>query len=314
MITTLASIDLQTWVSICIKALAYATTLLAAGSGLISMSIKSFGADVRSWLRRFAILCAIAGAVFSVLRLPVRASFLTGGSLEGAFDPVMLSLVVESPLGTSVGVRLIGLVLIIAILLPVRWVRWVAATGSVIVCASFALRGHTLGPPRLLLGGLVTMHMVALAFWLGALAPLLRTASREPSANAGRAAREFGERAIWAVGILVVAGVAALLLLGVNDRAAFSTSYGQAIAFKLLLFAGVMLFAAANKFLLTPALLQSKPNASERLQRSIRLEALLIAGMLMTTATFTTVSSPPKDETMDTAKLEESHSVPTKLY
>ncbi|MEM7529509.1 MAG: CopD family protein [Pseudomonadota bacterium] len=296
MIATLESIDLHTWISILIKTTTYATALVAAGSVLVSLSIRSFSTDMRRWLGRVAAMSATAAATFSVARLPVRASFLTGGSLDGALDPMMLNMVAESPLGTSIGIRLFGLALILAILLPVRGGRWVAAIGSVIVCASFAFRGHVLEPPRVLLGGLLTAHLLALAYWIGALAPLLRTAFREPPSIAGAAAQEFGEKAIWIVGALVAAGAAMLLLFGLSNLAAFETPYGQAIAFKILLFVGVLSLAAANKLRLTSALLHAKPNAANHLRRSVHVEAVLIAAILLTTAAFTTVSSPARDK------------------
>ncbi|MEL6268095.1 MAG: CopD family protein, partial [Pseudomonadota bacterium] len=296
MISALASADLVTWMSICVKALSYVTTLLAAGSVLVGLGIRAFGPDDRRWLGWLAFAAAIAAAVVSVAQVPVRASFLMGGTLDGALDPMMLSVVAESPLGTSVAVRLAGLALIPAVLLPGRWGPRVAVAGCVVVCASFALRGHALGQPRLLLGVLVTAHLLALAFWIGAFAPLLRAASRAPADTAGRAGQEFGQKAVWAVGMLVAAGAATLLLLGVNDLAAFSTPYGQAVAVKLLLVVGVLALGATNKLLLTPALLQARPSASNNLRRSIQAEAVLIAAILVATAAFTTVSAPPRDE------------------
>ncbi|MEO0760757.1 MAG: copper-binding protein, partial [Pseudomonadota bacterium] len=133
MISALASADLVTWMSICVKALTYVTTLLAAGSVLVGLGIRAFGPDDRRWLGWLAFAAAIAAAVVSVAQVPVRASFLMGGTLDGALDPMMLSVVAESPLGTSVAVRLAGLALIPAVLLPGRWGPRVAVAGCVFV-------------------------------------------------------------------------------------------------------------------------------------------------------------------------------------
>jgi len=295
MLATLASADALTSVSIVVKALTYATTLVAAGSVLIACALRTLDADMRRSLARMAALTALAAAALSVLRIPVRAGFLTGGALDGALDPAILGMVADSPLGASVKFRLVGLALILVILVPWRGARWIAVAGAVVVAASFALRGHALEEPRLLLGLLITVHVLGLAFWIGAFAPLARAAARREAAVAGPLAQEFGNMALWIVGAVVAAGALALVLFGAATPAALSTPYGQGFAVKLALFAGVLSLAALNKMRLTRALLAATPGAGARLRQSIRLEAVLIGAILLTTAAVTTVSSPPND-------------------
>ena len=111
-------------------------------------------------------------------------------------------------------------------------------------------------------------------------------------AQAGSVAYEFGALARWGVGVLVVAGGVMLMLLGAATPAILSSTYGQLFAIKLILFAGVLALAGVNKLSLTPALRASMPGAGTRLRRSIGCEAVLVAGVLITTATLTTVSAP----------------------
>lgn len=293
MLVTLASVDALTWISILVKAMTYATTLVAAGSVLVACTLHRLDADMRRSLGRMAAFTAIAAAALSVLRLPVRASFLMGGSLDGALDPMILGMVADSPLGTSVTLRLIGLALILFILVPWRGGQWIAATGAVVVAASFAFRGHALEEPRLLLGLLITVHILGLAFWIGAFAPLAQASARREADLAGPLAEEFGKKALWVVGALFAAGALTLLLFGAATPTALVTPYGQAFAVKLALFAGVLSLAALNKVHLTRALLAATPGAGDRLRRSIRLEAALVGAILLTTAAVTTVTSPP---------------------
>lgn len=293
MFAALASADALTWLSILVKALAYATTLLAAGSVLVRVSMTSLGPDERIRLGRTAALSALAAAVLSATRVPLRAGFLMGGDLAGATDPMLLGVVAESPLGTSMALRLVGLALVLAALLPGRFAAGVATLGAVLVAASFAFRGHALEEPRVVLGTLVTLHILGLAFWVGAFAPLARAARGQSPDRAGALAHEFGTKALWVVGGLVGAGAIALVLLGAATPAAVATPYGQAFALKLVLFAGVLALAALNKLRLTPALLDAAPNAGRRMRRSIRLEAALVGAILITTAALTTVASPP---------------------
>lgn len=185
MLAALASADTLTWVSILVKALAYAATLSAVGAVLVLACLRELSDSGRASLRRTAVLAAVAAAVFTVLRLPIRASFLMGGTLNGAMDPMMLGMVSESPLGTSVAVRLAGLGLILCVIWRVRLGLWLALSGAVLSSASFALRGHALGEPQMILGALITLHILCLAFWIGAFAPLVRSARSDPPARAG---------------------------------------------------------------------------------------------------------------------------------
>lgn len=314
MIDALASADTTVWLSILLKTLTYAATLVAAGSVMVSVTLGELTEDGRGSLRRMAVIGALAAAVLSVLRVPVRASFLMGGSFDGAVDPMMLGIVAESPLGASVIVRLVGLALILAILLPIRGAKWVALTGALVTCASFALRGHALGDPRLLLGVLVTAHIAGLAFWLAAFAPLARAARLETHGKAGALAHEFGTKALWVVAALVAAGAVTLVLLGSATLEAVSAPYGQAFLIKLALFAGVLGLAALNKLRLTPDLQAALPGAAQRMRRSIVVESALVLAILATTAALTTVTSPPSAQAKSAPQQPMAVQIATDLF
>ncbi len=302
MLTALTSADAVTWLSISVKALAYVATLSAIGSVLVLVALRELSDGGRAALRLTAVLSALAAAVFTALRLPVRASFLMGGTLDGATDPMILDMVLDSPLGDSVALRLAGLVLILFVLLRNRAGLVLALAGSLFASASFALRGHALNEPQLLLGVLITLHILCLAFWVGAFAPLARATWNDPPMQAGALAHEFGQRALWAVGLLVIAGGITLTLLGAATPSALTSPYGQMFAVKLFLFAGVLVLAGVNKLRLTPALLAAAPDAGARLRLSICIEACLVACILFATAVLTTVSAPPG--TSDKAQAE----------
>lgn len=292
MLATLASADAVTWLSITVKALAYAATLSAVGTVLVIAFLGELGECGRAALRRTVALSVLAAAVFTALRLPLRASFLMGGTWAGAVDPVILGMVAQSPLGTSAALRLAGLALILCVIRPERMGLWLALLGALLASASFALRGHALGDPQMILGILITVHILCIGFWVGAFAPLVRLTRSAPE-RAGALAEAFGRKALWAVGLFVLAGAIALARLGAASPSALSSPYGQMFAIKLALIAAVMALAAVNKLRLTPALVASRPGAGARLRRSIGLEMVLVSGILLTTAALTTLSSPP---------------------
>ena len=301
MIGAVASADLLTWISIFVKALVYATTLLAMGSVLALLALRSLPVREVQTLKWLSVVCAVIAVVTSLVRLPLRASFLMGGTWQGGTDPMILAMVWDSPLGTSVSLRLIGLGLILLILVPGRAGRGLAGLGAIVVALSFVFRGHALEEPRLLLGALITLHILGVAFWIGGFAPLYRTA-RSPNAEiAGAIAHEFGWRALWVVGVLTGVGAVTLWILTGNILEALSTPYGQFFALKLTIFAAVMGLAAWNKLRLTPALLRHDPMACTNLRQSVRVEAALISAILITTAALTTISAPEKTEHSATA-------------
>ena len=284
-------IDGITAVSILVKAGAYLASLAAAGSALALLGLSRFDCDTARAVRRLAVAGAVAAALLSAFRIPVRASFLMGGTFPGAIDPAILGMVADSPLGTSLWVRLAGLALICLLAVSRPAARWAASFGAVLVCASFALRGHALEEPRLVLAALVTLHLMGLAFWVGVFMPLHRL-TRTDAETAGALAEEFGRTAVRVVAVLVAAGAALLVLLTGDPVAALATPYGQLLAVKLFLFAPLLGLAALNKLRLTPALRAGDARARLRLRQSICMEILLVLAILVTTATLTTVASP----------------------
>ena len=293
MLSTVLDIDGVTAVEILAKTGASAGSLAAAGSALALLALTRFdGATARS-IRRTAVAAAAVAAAASLLRIPVRASFLMGGTFSGAFDPAIVGMVAESPLGTSLWVRLAGLALVCLAVVDRRQARIAAGCGAALVCASFALRGHSLEEPRLVLGLLVTFHLLGLAFWVGVFAPLHRLAGSDTHA-AGALAAEFSAWAVRVVPALAAAGVALFVILTADPLAALGTPYGQLLAVKLALFTLLLGLAALNRYRLTPALQMRTLRAGANLRRSIRLEALVVLAILATTATFTTVAFPER--------------------
>ena len=177
------------------------------------------------------------------------------------------------------------------------------------MCASFALRGHTLDEPRLVLGALVTCHLLGLAFWVGIFDPLHRLASRDAEA-AGALAAEFSAWAVRIVPALAAVGAALFVILTGNPLAALGTPYGRLLAVKLLLLVPLLGLAALNKLRLTPALDAGVAGAGARLRRSIRFEALIVLAILATTAALTTVASPERPEQGNAPEAESSAALP----
>ena len=173
---------------------------------------------------------------------------------------------------------------------PCGWMAWVLAIAMI---ASFAREGHTTGSgSRGVLAPLLLLHLAAIAWWIGALYPLLVVLARTPPDVAAATIRTFSRRAMWIVLALLVAG--ALLLLSLTGAELDSSSeYQQRFARKLMLVAILLALATWNKLRLTPLLAADYEAGARKLRRSIKGEIAVAAMILAATAWIVSVSPHP---------------------
>ena len=286
----LAPIDTWAIAAIALKAVGYGAALLAMGGPLFLAAFPSTENDVRLLARKISIMAALVGLAVLALRFGVRAARISGMGLPGAFDPMMLGVVWDSPLGTAAIWRGLGEMLVIATLINCDVGRVTGLAGACLIGVSYTLIGHALGDPHWLLATLLTVHLLAAAFWIGALAPL-RQAARAPDGAA--LLHRFGQIASVTVALLVVAGLVFAWLMTGSVAVLTTTAYGWTLLAKLGAVTGLMTLAALNKWRLVPALAAGAPDAAAHLRRSIHLEALAVILILLATATLTSVTTPP---------------------
>ncbi len=288
--TGLAPIDGLVILAILAKAIGYGAVLLAMGGVLFSVVFSQRAeVSVLRLARRLAVGAALIGLAVLAVRFGIRAARISGMGLEGASDPVMLGFVWESPLGTAAIWRGMGELAILAILVP-RIGQWIAMAGTVAVAISFAQVGHALGEPRGALVVLLVLHLIAAAFWVGALVPLRRAALTPAGADI---LHYFGNVAAFGVALLIFAGTALAWLLAGSVTALFGTAYGLGLLLKVAIVAMLLGFAAFNKLRLVPALRTEIPGAAHALRQSISMEMLAVILILLATATLTSVTTPP---------------------
>ena len=288
--TGLAPIDSLTVLAILVKATGYGAALLAMGGVLFSVVFAQRAqASVLRLAKRIAVGAALVGLAVLAIRFGIRAARISGMAFDGATDPLMLGFVWESPLGTAALWRGIGELAILAILVP-RIGQWIALAGSVAIAISFSQVGHALGEPRAALTVLLVLHLLAAAFWVGALIPLRRAALAPAGADL---LHYFGNLAAGGVATLILAGTSLAWLLSGYTTALFGTAYGLALLVKVAIVAVLLGFAAWNKVKLVPALRAEKPGAAHALRRSISMEMLAVVLILLATATITSVTTPP---------------------
>ena len=140
---------------------------------------------------------------------------------------------------------------------------------------------------------LLGVHLLGVAFWMGALPPLFIISRSAQLPRTAAAAARFGRLAVYVVAGLAGAGifVLSLLLGGVSEL--WTSSYGRCITLKLVLVVGLLCLATFNKLRLTPRLLAGDAAAGRMLSASILVELSLSVLIMAVTATLTTRFGPP---------------------
>ncbi|MCS6948510.1 MAG: copper resistance protein CopC/CopD [Steroidobacteraceae bacterium] len=270
----------------------YAAMLLAAGSALFVLLLSAAPAVQHAAYRagRLAAVIAMAGYVLAI-GLGGAEMVLGGASALFGFDAWRRGL--QSTLSVSAALG------VLAMLLLLRAYRRstdapqnaLLAAGAALAIASFLVTGHAAtAPPVWLMATTVALHLVAAAFWLGSLYPLLQSTLLQSARDSGALFVQFSMRAAYAVAALVVSGLVISWTQLQGFANVFGNDYGQSLLRKLSLFVVLLAIAAYNKWVLMPALLRNDAAASRRIRGSIRIEycvfVLVIGGaMALTLAT-----------------------------
>ena len=173
------------------------------------------------------------------------------------------------------------------------------------------LAGHAAAPSGLRPVNLLAqwLHLLAAGVWAGGLvwllAGLLGRPRREPSeaATAGVADRSrivirFSRLALPVVGVLAATGLNRALDLAGGWSGLTRTGFGRVLDLKLLLFAGLLVLAARNRYRLLPAL-GGPAGRLDALRRSVTAEVGLVAAVLLAAALLTQL--PPGKTALATA-------------
>jgi putative copper resistance protein D len=275
------------------KAITYAATLGAAGGiFFVAYSHALLGATAGARIRRHIGVLLVVAALASAVKILATAASASG-DLRGMFDPGLVRMILQGGEGRASVVRATGLLLMTAALTARGPPGKTALVGAVAAATSFAWIGHphAAADDRLATGAVV-VHLLAAAFWLGALAPLLIVTRDADRARIAATVLRFGAAALIVVAILLVAGVCLLCLLLNDAGELWTTRYGHLVCAKLVFVGCLLALAAYNRKRLTPRLGAQARGAEQGLRRSIQLEIVAAAAVLIFTAALTTLTGP----------------------
>lgn len=280
-------------VSALLRALSFVAMFQAAG---IAIFVAIFARDLGPALepiRRLGRAAALVGVVLVIVHVSLEAARMAG-ALSGVFDASLQLLVLDSPMSAAAVFRVAGLAAIVAALSRAgrlsRARTYLGLGGTALVVAAFLCVGHTaIHPDRAWLAVLLSLHLAVVAFWFGALIPLLMVSRHENGTVATQVTERFSRIASWWVPGILVAGVLLTLML-VDRWAVFGESYGVLLLVKLAGFVVLMVLAALNKWRYGPFL--ATPSVAVAFQRAVAAEYALIFAVLTVTAILTTFFSP----------------------
>jgi copper resistance protein D len=289
-------LDLTLWdaAEVAAKAVTYAATFGAAGGVMfLALCHSVLAASDRVRIRRLVGLLLVLSAFASGIKISVTAGSM-GADLSGMVNGTFLRMILQTDEGRALGARVIGLLLMIPGVAADRRPSLLTLLAAMAAATAFAWTGHThaLGArmPAVLL---ICLHLLGAGFWLGALLPLLMIAENPDPARVTAATGRFGAAAALIVGVLLAAGFGLLWMLAGDWSNLWATAYGRGMSLKVSLVAGLLGFAAWNKWSLTPRLQAHDIRAAQSLRRSIKCELLLAGLILLVTAGLTTLTGPP---------------------
>lgn len=284
--------DIWGQAAILAKLALYMGVLTASGLVMVRLIFADHLADISSRISALIAGTAVLGLVASIATFAVRGAALTGDA-SGVTDMQILGILWETPVGTVLELRIIGLALILAGLPFGRPGRWIALSGTAVAIWSFAEIGHV-SEAALWMKVILVIHLAGVAFWIGVLPPLRRLASDSTQfPNAAGLGHRFGIIASVVVPALILAGgYHAWMLVGSISNLT-GTNYGLFLLTKIGIVALLLGLAAVNKLRFVPGLNAGDPTAARHLTQSINVEWVAIIAILSVTSVLTSVLSVP---------------------
>jgi putative copper resistance protein D len=284
--------------SVLTRGLGFVSLFQAAGAAFFLALFGPWLAASGDSIRRLGCYAALAG-----LLLLAAHQWLEGARMAddyaGLADPSLQRLAWSGSGGNAALLQIIGLLAVALALARRRGPAVsVACIGALIAACAFALTGHTSEyPQRALLGPLLCLHLLLVAFWFGALLPLIICIRRETRSDAAALLHVFSAVAGWLVPCIGVAGLTMAIIL-LPSPMGWRAVYGRLLLLKLSLFCLLLLLAAWNRWRAVPAMAAKDLPAAlaaaapKALSRTIALEYLLVVAVFAITAVLTSFYSP----------------------
>ena len=243
------------------------------------------------WLRQSAKWLAWTALISALLIFAFVTANMTG-TFSSLVDPSSLwSVLADTSFGRMSLFRFAIIIIIVIIATAtVKTPNWTLIWLSALFLATLACVGHTQVEEGFSSAAHVVadgIHLLAAGAWLGGLIPLGLIVSRAVLVTSTSATKEAEDAAIHFSGV-GYAAVAALVgsgiinswfLVGSIDHL-FNTNYGRLLFAKIIVFSGMLLLAATNRFWIVPGV-SAAASANEGRQMLHRLRWHVLAEQML---------------------------------
>ena len=274
-------------INILLRFALYVDLLLLFGLALFALYSAEALLRFRPILRGMALI----GALLSVAGLVLMTRAMSGETTFAALWPHLQMMLLETDLGLAWALRMSALIVVL-----IRPGAGLASLAGAVALASLAWSGHGAMDEGVLrfwhfLSDI--LHLLAAGAWLGAMLALVLMARGLVNEARIRLLVLSVKRFEWIGAVIVLTlsitgAVNYLFIVGPRLDDVLLGTYGMLLAIKVLLFAGMLVLAALNRFHLGPSLQQSLRDgqhavAANALRRSVVVElamALLIVALV----------------------------------
>ncbi len=275
----------------------------AAVGGACSLPLIFKYTNIQRALLKYTAIAAFLSIIAATSHFFARVGMVLEEGISGMFDPDIIAIIWQSPVGDALWLRIAGLVLI---LLPVvqriqlikttadskekvnTLTALLAVSGMLLIAFSFTEAGHANTQP-LVFKITLASHVLFTAWWMGSLYPLWLICHRLSFKDAYAVLDRFGQLAVGAVLVLFTGGVyMSYMLTGWNGL--FTDSYGLLLIAKVGMVVCILILAAVHKLIMVPQVLKSQH--SHHLKQSIVIEKCIGVSIFAITTVLSTLVGP----------------------
>jgi copper transport protein len=225
------------------------------------------------------VAALILGLVSAIVSLGCQGLDLLGLPIRDLLTLAPWQAAIATTLGPSLVIAAMAMGLSYVALRSASAARMLSAVAMAGVGLSLAASGHaSTAPPQWLTRPAIFLHAIGLAWWVGALVPLMALAL-SPAQPLLPVLQRFSKIAVPVVGVVALTGLLLAVIQLESFEALIGTRYGWILCIKLALVVVLLGLAALNRFRLTPAL-QSPSQNTRPLVRSIAFECAVVVGIL----------------------------------
>jgi copper transport protein len=279
--------------------------LFAIGTALFRLLLAP--PHMATALRRATCWLAISGVAALILFVGAEGALRAGLPIGDAFSAEAWRATLGASNTALRGVSAIGLML-----LAIGGGRVAQWLGVACALAGMADSGHVLAALPAGVGhGLMILHGLAAALWIGAIAPLRHALARDADAETLALFRRFQGYGAVAMAATLASGIALAWLLLPRLADLWQSDYGLRLCAKLAAVAVMLLIAATNRLWLTRRALAGRRNLRGVLHTILELD--LIAAILATVLAVGVSLGPPPLPTVEHAIADDAYAATLSL-